>query len=174
MSRKLQVKIKETNGDQNYLYAYKQAANFLYAKIEKDLNNGNNDFSTVIPYMYLVRHTVELSFKLVLFKHNSNYKIPNKPAESHNLVFFCNELKSNLGIELDKYPSFLHIAKEIDTVDKDGTYFKYTGDRKQNHQLKDTVINISDLQELFNKFNNQYMEFVKLYIPELFNPNNAS
>jgi hypothetical protein len=89
-------------------------------------------------------------------------------------VFFCNELKSNLGIELDKYPSFLHIAKEIDTVDKDGTYFKYTGDRKQNHQLKDTVINISDLQELFNKFNNQYMEFVKLYIPELFNPNNAS
>jgi hypothetical protein len=146
------------------MYAYSEAASRIFQIMQDDakINKKKADFSMVIPYMFLVRHTVELALKVAIEGFGKKYQMNHKLSANYTKLQNCSTqtLKS-------VYPAIYNLVNEFDSIDPDGMYFRYTTDKSGKSILKNTSIQLSTTQKVLNEFVVQYLKFVKVNLPDL-------
>lgn len=134
---------------------YFKAAQMIQTNMEKNnhFHNYNGErmsinfleVQTCLPFLFLIRHTVELSIKYRLDKQKIDY---NKDHNLKGLWRLVN--KRNLDAQnCDRYDSLI---KALCYTDKDGLGFRYIFSKKEDKYIKDpffiNIFNLTNWTEL--------------------------
>lgn len=171
--KRLVIDIKASNNIKNYLYSYRHASNLLYKEVageaRKIVKRKGGDPSSVIPYLFCLRHSLELAIKVLLIEVDSSIKKVGFTggAKLHNLKIMYDQLVKNLP-EFAEIKQFKHLVVIISNFDLDGKYFVYPINKKLKQTLRHTKIEIDEWHKAYNEALDEYTDFIQSAYPDLF------
>lgn len=153
------LKQEYKQGNVEIAVSYLNAAKKLYMDLKKE-NHPQEGVSTLrtnqltIPFLYLCRHTVELSIKVVMDNNEIKY------GNIHNL----DELFSKLSIKEEIKKDYIVLMKVLDFIDDKGMWLRYDKDLKYKKEYieKPLYINATEIIKTTE-------EFVKFLLNEISN-----
>ena len=161
----------DEESEKEIISSYVNAVNTLCNEIKKQNHSGVGVLATVradtltIPFMFLIRHTVELVIKHI----RKGCKLPANPT--HNLMKLWNEVvpiikNMNCGFDDEVVQRITDFLSDISFVDNDGTKTRYSHDNKGNIQNRSPVfINCDNINRVIRTFS----EFAKIDFGEIKN-----
>ena len=161
----------DEESEKEIISSYVNAVNTLCNEIKKQNHGGVGVLATVradtltIPFMFLIRHTVELVIKHI----RNGCKLPANPT--HNLMKLWNETvpiikNMNCGFDDEIVQRITDFITDISFVDNDGTKTRYSHDNKGNIQNRSPVfINCDNINRVVRTFS----EFAKVDFGEIRN-----
>lgn len=145
--------IRKISAEKEIVEAYMHAANSLYSNlsIENHPSDGITVFRTnqmCIPVLFLLRHAIELTMKLVLEKNNSNVE------NGHRLNDLWEKVKKNEKIECNEFDELISAYVELDSS---GLQLRYVKDRDgKEYKIEPYFIKLRKIV----KDTNKYYEFL--------------
>lgn len=159
------IEITDRNTIENYWFAYFKTTEILYRSLIKECKNWYGDTSVIVPYLYCVRHTLELAIKILLIRKNKRYQTYNFKSNNgsgHNLTNLWKELDLNPK----EMPNFESLVKSL-SFDDDGKYFSYPIKKNLEKSLKNTKINdMVSFQKMFRATGNEFITYLGKKYPE--------
>lgn len=161
----------DKESEKEIILSYVNAVNILCNEIKSQNHGGVGVVAVLrantltIPFMFLVRHTVELIIKHI----RRGCNLPAMP--NHHLDKLWNEVvpiikEMNCGFDDEIIERITGFINDISFVDNDGTKTRYSHDNKGNVQNRTPVfINCDNI----NRFVQTFSEFVKIDFEELKN-----
>mgnify|MGYP000171721308 CR=1 FL=1 len=121
-------KYRKNESEREIVSAYMEAAKSIYIKFHQQTNPtpGLKVMRTnqmCIPFLYMCRHTIELSIKYKLNLNNIEYD------KVHKLKDLWRTLNDNFKIENEDYNELI---EALDIIDNDGCKLRYAVDKKNN------------------------------------------
>lgn len=171
-SKRIIIKIKDTNSTRNYLYSYVETTRRMLSLISRGLKRKNNNYlDLVFPTLFILRHSLELALKILIKRIDPQYKFPKDANKAHDLNFLINEIERMEPHLVTDYPLIKNFANDIGFVDKNGTFFKYTNDLNGNKTIVNVEVQFTDLINTYNKFFKMYRKMIDTNYPDLWNMN---
>lgn len=121
--------LRDKTAEKEIIDAYLHSAECLYMCFHKE-NNPDNGIKVFrmnqmcMPFLFLCRHTIELSIKAVLNKKEG------KAKKIHKLKELWEELKKVIELNNDDFDMLIEV---LNTIDDDGCKLRYSNDGKGNN-----------------------------------------
>ena len=138
------IKQEYKNGNVELVFSYLNASKALLNCIrEQNHLNGKvtllRNGSIIIPFLFLCRHTLEITFKTVIERLGKTY------GNTHNLNTLLSIINNLENFDED----YIDLINIFDMIDGNGMWLKYYKDLKNKKDYIDKVIHINS-DEVFN------------------------
>ena len=116
--------LRKCNGKKEMIQSYLNASKKMYDILKKNNHPESNisiiwNNSLCIPFLFLCRHTIELSIKYYLEKHNISFKTTHNIKKLYKKTYINNQ-------------EYEELIEAFNILDKTGTMLRYNVDNADN------------------------------------------